>query len=167
MTQCKPVEIGAAPGPLTVNLVRGMPAVIAVTPEGGPLPAPVVIEWAAATGGDPVASHTLEPVPGSDAWGVTLSPANVDELSTLGVTYARVTVGWGLAESIELAGRVVWRTGWQGSCPTTTATIRVIAITGPGVHVTISPDFPDDALRIIFPAYMSPAPHVLRLPIGA
>ena len=34
------------------------------------------------------------------------------------------------------------------------------------VHVTASPDYPGSVLRVTFPAHLSPAPHLLRLPIG-
>jgi cytosine/adenosine deaminase-related metal-dependent hydrolase len=33
------------------------------------------------------------------------------------------------------------------------------------VHATVSPDYPD-ALRLTFPVYLQPAPHVVRIPIG-
>lgn len=34
------------------------------------------------------------------------------------------------------------------------------------VHVTASPDYPGSVLRVTFPTHLSPAPHLLRLPIG-
>jgi methylase of polypeptide subunit release factors len=36
-----------------------------------------------------------------------------------------------------------------------------------GIEITPSPDYPGSVLRISYPAHVSPAPNLIRLPIGA
>ena len=35
-----------------------------------------------------------------------------------------------------------------------------------GIEITPSPDYPGSVLRVSYPAHVSPAPHLIRLPIG-
>lgn len=144
----------------------------------------VAISFDNPDGDDVVFSPTSFSVDGRVAiWDLT-----TEQVATLaGITQWRIQINdaWPL-----VAGFLSWSDGWTGSGDVQSLGSVVVGPEGPtGVsadagngaslgsdgliwippaamlHATVSPEYPGAAIRVEYPAFMSPRPHVVRVPI--
>ena len=122
------------------------------------------IELKTLSGGRPVDSRTIGPftLPTGDG-----SPVDADlliEAGTVPGLPVSVPDDWSaqVAQAVAAAGSADDAAGSAADAEATLDAMEQLAAV-----VTPSPAYPGTALRITYPAHLSPAPHMVRLPIGA
>lgn len=141
---------------------------------GRPVDSRIIGPFALPTGdGSPVDADLLieaDTVPGllvsvPDAWSAQVAQA----VAAAGSSTAAAASAGDAAQSATDAGlardgAVAARTGAEAAQGLAEAAAEVAGAAR--VEVTVSPDYPGTALRITYPAHVSPAPNLIRLPIG-
>ena len=129
------------------------------------------IELKTLSGGRPVDSRTIGPftLPTGDG-----SPVDADlliEAGTVPGLPVSVPDDWSaqVAQAVAAAGSAVAAAGSAVAAAQSAddAEATLDAMEQLAAVVTPSPAYPGTALRITYPAHLSPAPHMVRLPIGA
>ena len=129
------------------------------------------IELKTLSGGRPVDSRTIGPFPLPTGDG---SPVDADlliEAGTVPGLPVSVPDDWSaqVAQAVAAAGSAVAAAGSADDAAQSAddAEATLDAMEQLAAVVTPSPAYPGTALRITYPAHLSPAPHMVRLPIGA
>ena len=117
-----------------------------------------VIDWADLADVDPA---TLEPSPEALA-GWTAAVQTVEA----SIVSAEAQAQAAAQSATQAAGSATTATD-AATTATEASDLAVASAALAGIEITPSPDYPGTVLRISYPAHVSPAPNLIRLPIGA
>ena len=126
------------------------------------------IELKTLSGGRPVDSRTIGPFPLPTGDGSPVDANLLIEAGTVPGLLASVPDSWSalVAQAVATAGSADAAAASAAASAAATRQQAEALVDSVSAVATPSPDYPGTALRITYPAHLSPAPFVVRLPIG-